>query len=396
MKRKQRTVKADIAVIGGGASGICAAIFAARAGADVIILEKNSRIGKKILSTGNGRCNFTNIDADIKNYNSDFVSSALKRFSPTVVIQFFEEIGLIAKAEDEGRVYPLCGQASAVLDVLRAELERHGVRIQAEFDAKDIKVTDDGFEIIPKEGDACHAKRVIVATGGNAAPKTGSTGGGYWLLKKLGHTVTKLTPALVQIKTSKGIQGVRAYGRVTLEGGKTDIGEIQFTSYGLSGIPVFGLAKYAKPGDGIFVDLLPDFSEQEVFELLKKRPLQTMETYLVGILNKALGQMLLKECDISPLSRSSDSLLDEEIKRIAKKIKCWRFDITGLMPWDNAQVTSGGVELCEVNSETMESRLVKNLYITGELLDIDGDCGGFNLQWAWASGFTAGSEAARV
>ncbi len=396
MKRKQRTVKADIAVIGGGASGIAAAIYASRTGADVVILEKNARIGRKILSTGNGRCNFTNIGADIKNYNSDFVSNALERFPPKAVIQFFEEIGLLAKTEDEGRVYPLCGQASAVLDVLRAELERLGVKVQTDFDVKDIKATENGFQVVSKSGEKCCAKRVIVATGGNAAPKTGSTGGGYWLLKKLGHTVTTLTPALVQIKTSKSIQGVRAYGRVTLEDGKTDVGEIQFTGYGLSGIPVFGLAKYAKPGDGIFVDLLPDYDEQEVLEILKKRPSQKMETYLVGILNKALGQMLLKECEISPLSRESDSLTDSEIIRIVKTIKNWRFDITGVMPWDNAQVTSGGVELGEINPETMESRIVKNLYVTGELLDIDGDCGGYNLQWAWASGFVAGSEAAGV
>ena len=389
-------MKNNVAIIGGGASGLIAAITAARNGAYVTVFEKNQRVGKKILSTGNGRCNFTNINANIENYNSEFAAFALKRFSPNDTISFFEEIGLLSKTEDEGRVYPLSGQAAAVLDVLRLEAERLQIAVRTEFDVSQIVKKNDGFFVVSKTGERYFADKIIVATGGMAAPKSGSDGAGYGLLKKLGHSVTGLVPSLVQIKTSKSIQGVRAYGRVTMQNGKTSKGEIQFNNYGISGIPVFGLSKYAKKGENVYIDLLPDYTHSEVLELLKKRPTQTMETYMTGILNKSLGQMLLKECGISPLSKMSDELTEKEIEKIADTLKKWRFEITGVMPWDNAQVTSGGIRLSEINAETMESRLVKNLFVTGELMDIDGDCGGFNLQWAWSSGFVAGSEAASV
>ena len=385
-------MKIDIAVIGGGESGIVAAIFAARSGKSVCILEKNPRIGKKILATGNGRCNFTNVNAKTEDYNREFVASALSRFSPQDAISFFEELGMLSKEEAEGRVYPLSGQATAVLDVLRLELARLSVKELVEFDVQKIEKTKDGFLIFSKN-EKVEAKKVIVATGGMASPKSGSDGKGYELLKAFGHHTTKLVPSLVQLKCEKSVGGVRAYGRVTTQSGKSDTGEIQFNNYGISGIPVFGIAKYVKKGESVLLDLLPDYTEDEVIKILKNRPKQTMETYLIGILNKALAHFLLKECGISPLSRMSDTLKNDEIIKIAKRIKAWRFDVTGTMPWDNAQVTAGGIELSEVNPKTMESRLCKNLYITGEVLDIDGPCGGYNLQWAWASGMLAGSEA---
>lgn len=387
-------MKIDIAVIGGGASGIMAAVFAARSGKKVCILEKNPRIGKKILATGNGRCNFTNINAGPEDYNQEFVASGFECFSPEEVISFFEEIGLLSREEAEGRVYPLSGQATAVLDVLRLELSRLSVKEIVDFDVQKIEKSGDDFIIFSKN-EKVVAKKVIVATGGMASPKSGSDGKGYELLKTFGHHTTKLIPSLVQLKTEKSVGGVRAYGKVTTLSGKSDTGEIQFNNYGISGIPVFGLAKYVKKGESVFLDLLPDYTEDEVIKILKSRPKQTMETYLIGILNKTLAHFLLKECGITPLSKMSDTLKEDEIIKIAGKIKSWRFDVTGTMPWDNAQVTAGGIELSEVNPETMESKLCKNLYITGEVLDIDGPCGGYNLQWAWASGKLAGSEAAR-
>lgn len=383
----------DVAIVGGGASGIMAAIFAARSGASVVILEKNLRIGKKILSTGNGRCNFTNMNITEKDYNSEFVKPAIERFSSNDVVDFFGELGLLSREEAEGRVYPLSGQATAVLDVLRMELDRLGVNINAEFSVDEIKKTGNSFVILGN-GKTINAKKVIIATGGMAAPKSGSDGDGYKLLKKLGHKTGPIVPSLVQLKTAKSVGGVRAYGKVSLADGRFEQGEIQFNNYGISGIPVFCLAKYVKPGDRVYLDLLPDYTLGEVIEILRKRPAQTMETYLIGILNKALGQFLLKECGISPLSRKSDTLHFEELEKIARMIKSWRFDVTGTMPWENAQVTAGGIKLDEVNKETMESRIVKGLYITGELLDIDGPCGGYNLQWAWSSGALAGGEAA--
>lgn len=389
-------MKNSIAIIGGGAAGIFAAITAARKGSAVTIFEKNPRIGKKILSTGNGRCNFTNVNASKENYNSDFVEKALDKLSAQDTMALFEDFGLLSMIEDEGRVYPASGQASAVLDVLRLELDRLGVAVRTEFDVAELQRKNDGFFVVCKTGERHFADKVIVSTGGMAAPKSGSDGSGYKLLKRLGHSVTEIKPSLVQIKTSKSIQGVRTHGRVTMENGKTAVGEIQFNNYGISGIPVFGLSKYAKKGEGVVIDLLPDLTNEQVWKLLEKRPVQSMETYMIGILNKGLGQMLLKECGISPLSKMSSELTASEKENIAKMLKKWRFEITGVMPWDNAQVTSGGISLDEINPETMESEIVKNLYVIGELLDIDGDCGGFNLQWAWSSGFVAGREAAGV
>ena len=383
-----------VAVLGGGASGIMAALAAAKYGAEVTLVEKNHRIGKKLLMTGNGRCNFTNINLKAEDYNSAFVCDAINGFAPAETIAFFREIGVISMTENGGRVYPASGQASAVLEVLLLELERRKVRVICDFDITEISKTDTGFEIVSKSGEKICADKVIVSLGGKAAPHTGSDGSGYRLLERLGHSLTPISCALVQIKTDRSIKGVRAKANVMLRD-ITENGEVQFTEYGLSGIPVFNISRYAKSGDIITLDLMPDYSEKELFEYFKTRRTQKMETYLVGIINKQLGQMLLKECGIGKLSRNSGELKEFEIEKIVKTIKNWRFTVTGKMPWENAQVTKGGIRLLEVNSKTMESKLVKGCYITGEMLDIDAPCGGFNLQWAWSSGFLAGKSASK-
>lgn len=382
-----------VAVLGGGASGIMAALTAAEYGAQVTIVEKNRRIGKKLLMTGNGRCNFTNINLKAEDYNSAFVCDALSVFSPLKTISFFKEIGLISAEEDGGRIYPKSSQASAVLEVLLLELERRNVKIICDFDVDKITKTKSGFEISGRNNKKIFADRLIASFGGKAAPSTGSDGGGYRLLQELGHSISPISPALVQLKTDRSIKGVRVKAKVTLEN-ISETGEVQFTEYGLSGIPVLDISRYAKSGDVITVDLMPDYSEEELFEYLKLRKPQKLETYLVGMINKQLGQMLLKECGVGKLSRQSSDLKDFEVKKIAEKIKNWRFTVTGKMPWENAQVTRGGIALSEIYSKTMQSKLVDGCYITGELLDIDAPCGGFNLQWAWSSGFVAGKAAA--
>lgn len=384
-----------VAVLGGGASGIMAAITASGFGSEVILLEKNHRIGKKLLMTGNGRCNLTNLKLKADNYNSAFVCDAISEFSPQDTVAFFSEIGLLTYEEEEGRVYPLSNQASAVLEVLLLELERRNIAVVCDFEVANIEKTVNGFTVSDKNGKKVDADKIIVALGGKAACKTGSDGDGYGLLKRLGHSIKEPDKALVQLKTDKSIKGVRAFGKVTLNG-RSESGEIQFTGYGLSGIPVFNLSRYAKKGDIVALDLMPDFTIDEVTEYLKKRRNQTLETYLVGILNKPLGQMLLKECDIGRLSRGSGSLEAFEVEKIAKKLKGWEFTVTDKMGWDNAQVTMGGVDLSEINPKTMESKIVRGCYITGEIADIDGICGGFNLQWAWSSGYAAGKNAAEV
>lgn len=362
-------------------------------GAEVTILEGNPRVGKKILSTGNGRCNFTNVNASDKAYNSAFTKAAMAKYPPQKVREIFAEMGLLSRVESEGRVYPASGAASAVSDILRGEVERRGVRVLTDFKTVKAEKNNGIFTVTSQNGETVRGEKLIIAAGGCAAPKSGSDGSGYDLLRQMGHKITRLVPSLVQIKTDKGIKGVRAYGRVTLENGKSEIGEIQFNDYGLSGIPVFCLSKYVKKGMKISLDLLPDMAEDEVLRYIEKRKEQPLENYLVGILNKSLGQMLLKDCGCAPLSRSSAELSRVEIERIAKYLKCWNFTVTGMMPWENAQVTSGGADVSEFNPETMESRIVKGLYAVGEVLDVDGACGGFNLQWAWASGFTAGGAA---
>ncbi|MBR4720602.1 MAG: NAD(P)/FAD-dependent oxidoreductase [Clostridia bacterium] len=384
-----------VAVLGGGASGIIAAITAARRGSEVAILEKNSRIGKKLLMTGNGRCNITNMNLKAENYNSAFVCDALNTFSAKDTIEFFKEIGLLTYEEQEGRVYPVSNQASAVLEVLRLEIERQNVTVVCDFDITKIEKYSDGFFIYSKNGEKIAANRIIVALGGKSAQNTGSDGSGYRLLTDLGHSVKTPDKALVQLKTDKSIKGVRAYAKASVNGIE-EKGEVQFTGYGLSGIPILNLSRYAKSGDVLTLDMMPDYTEDELFEYLQKRHNQNLETYLIGMLNKPLGQMLLKECDIGKLSRKSESLEDFEIKKIAKKLKGWSFIVTGKMGWDNAQVTMGGIELSEIDSKTMESKIVKNCYITGEMMDIDAECGGFNLQWAWSSGFAAGKNAAKT
>lgn len=372
---------------------MAAAISAARHGAEVIILEKNPRVGKKILSTGNGRCNFTNIDADKAGCMPNFCRYAVSEFTPEYIMNFFKDIGMLSLTE-EGRVYPKSMQASAVLDVLRAELDRLDVRVIPEFDVDFLAHEHGEFKIGGKNGKMFRSRCVIMSTGGCAAPKTGSDGTGYKILKKLGHHVTPLTPALCRIKTDKGIQGVRQYGRVYLENGKMHSGEIQFAKDALSGIPVFDLAREVKKGDSIYLDLMPEMSEEEVYSYLRKRPAVTLETYFVGILNKSLGQMFLKDCGFSPLSRNTKTLTDGEIRKIAQNLKRWKFTAQNPESWDNAQVTCGGISLDEIDDKSMQSRIVKGLYVTGELLDVDLDCGGYNLHWAWASGLLAGREAA--
>lgn len=395
MKRNLKKVGNKVVIIGGGASGLIAAITSARAGAYTVILEKNDRIGKKILSTGNGRCNFTNINAKVSDYNSDFVFSAMNKFSPQNAMDFFNELGVLPKIEDAGRVYPLSCQASCILDVLRFEAERLGILIKTNFIASKIEKNESGFCIYSKENERVSADKVVVATGGCAAPKSGSSGDGYYLLKNTGHKITNTKPALCQLMTDKGVHGVRQFAKVTIGGKYSDIGEIQFNKDNISGIPIFNISGYAEVGDKIKIDFLPDYTNEEVRKILIGRPSQSMETFLIGILNKNLALTVLKDIGIYPLSKISDTLSSDEVNKIVEALKGWEMTVTGLMPWDNAQITKGGVSLQDVNPDTLESNILKGLYITGELLDIDAGCGGYNLQWAWASGYVAGSEASK-
>lgn len=394
-----------VGIIGAGAAGLAAAISAAEEGAEVSVYESGSRCGRKILATGNGRCNMTNINADLENYHGTdpgFIRGAMKRFWVRETLEFFEELGIVPKVEDKGKVYPNSDQASSVLDVLRMRIESDGVTLVTDFNVSCVKKKNNGFEIHSFDGKRAYADRVIIAAGGKAAPNLGSSGMGYELLKAFGHTITELRPSLVQMRTAgdtaKKLKGIKFEGSAKMGENKED-GEILFTEYGLSGPPIFSLSSRYDTQRYIYLDLMPSYSEDDILNMLYMRiarnPDVSLENFFVGMINKKVGQVLLKDMGIAPLSRKSASLSDKEIKACVNCLKNWGFEITGTQSWNNAQVTKGGALTKDFNPITMESKLVKGLYAAGEVLDIDGDCGGYNLQWAWSSGIIAGRAAAK-
>lgn len=389
-----------LAIIGGGASGLAAAIAAAENGNEVTVFEKNDRVGRKILSTGNGRCNMTNIYADTVNYhgkNSGFVKGAINRFWVSETLEFFRDLGIWHKVEENGKVYPYSDQASAVLDVLRMRTETLGVIVKTKAEVKSVRKNNDGFVIELYSGGRFGADAVIVATGGKAAPDLGSTGIGYDILKSFGHKIIPTRPSLVQIKTEteivKKLKGIKIQGSVTV-GNRTEKGEILFTDYGLSGPPVFSASADFDGRQDVYLDIMPEYTKEQLEKMLLERVNAmysvTLENFFVGVLNKRVGQAILKYLKIEPLSRMSYELTETDIEKIASAMKKWRFKTEGTMSWNNAQTTKGGADTAEFNPNTMESKLVKGLYAVGEVLDIDGDCGGYNLQWAWSSGIIAG------
>lgn len=390
-----------IAIIGGGASGLVSAVFAAQNGKNTVtVYESGERVGRKILATGNGRCNMTNVNADIMNYhgkNPKFILGAKNKFWVEETLEFFDSLGIVSKTEEEGKVYPYSDQASAVLDVLRFKLDELGVNVVTSFEVQTVKENNGKFTIKAYDGRKDNADKVIIATGGKAAPNLGSKGGGYEILQTFGHSITKLSPSLVQIKTEtdvvRKLKGIKLNGNVTL-GKYSEYGEVLFTEYGLSGPAIFSLSSRFDGHKTISLDIMSEYSREQLYDMISVRvyrnPKITLENFFVGMFNKRVGQALLKFAGIEPLSRYAVTLTEKEISRICDIIKKWDFAVTGTMSWNNAQVTKGGISTDEFNPNTMESKLVKGLYATGEVLDIDGDCGGYNLQWAWSSGYLAG------
>ena len=402
-----------VAIVGAGASGLAAALTLHREGfsGKILLLERMDRVGKKILSTGNGRCNLGNIDLSPRHYHSrnpKALQAALEEMPLEKTQAFFQNSGLLLRQE-EGRLYPLCNQAAMVLDVLRLELEDAGIPMHTQAPVSKIDLGKHGYRLTLGSGEVLQATWVILATGGKAAPKLGSDGSGYDLARSLGHTVTPLYPALVPIKGRDrifhGLKGVRAQGKVRLCRGKEILaqeqGEIQFTDYGLSGIPLLQLScLLPQAGDqGILsLDLLPEQTFQQVEALLAQRAHEsryaTLEQLLLGTIPKKLAFALLKSLGFASLSRTVDTLKEQELRRIARALKDWPMEVSGTLGWDQAQVTGGGVALEEIFPQTMESKRCPGLYLTGELLDVVGDCGGYNLHWAWNTGRLAGEAIA--
>ena len=397
-----------IAVLGGGAAGMMAALAAAETpGVHVVLLERQARLGRKLAATGNGRCNLTNLSGLEGRYHGDaaFARKALSAFAPEETLRYFRLMGLLTVTEPGGRVYPLSDQAVSVVDVLRLGLESAGVEVRCGVHVDAVKRERGGFLLKWQEG-TLFAGRLIVACGGAAGAKLGGGKWGYDLLETFGHKTTTLQPSLVQLKTAgtlgRSLKGIRADAGVEIRRGNESVaknaGEVQFTEYGLSGPAVFEISRGAKPGMEVSLDLFREYSQGEVCALLSARVKalgeMTVAELFAGMLHGRLGRVVAKSVGIGesvPLS----GLRDRDISRLAAAAKDFRFEITGNMGFDGAQVTAGGIRTRDFDPVTLESRLVPGLFACGEVLDVDGDCGGYNLQWAWSSGRAAGLSAAR-
>lgn len=395
----------DVIVIGGGASGMIAALTAAENGRSVVLLERQSRVGRKLLATGNGRCNLTNYNVSPARYHgedSGFCAHALRAFDTGTTLQYFASLGLLTVSEDSGRVYPMSNMAGSVLDVLRYGLERPGIRVCTGQAVTAVKHAAEGFTV-RTETEVFAARKVILAAGGAAGSKVGGVMDGYRLAKILGHHRTALYPSLVQLKTDptypRALKGVKAEcGISILRGGERvaeNRGEVLFTEYGVSGPAIFDISRAVSTGgEGLVcaLDFFPDWETREVLDWLRLRreAMGTHEasTLLVGSCHTRLGQMLCKAAGFT--NQPAAFLTDDDLRRIAAQATGFTLPITGTCGFDQAQVTAGGLQTGEFDPRTMQSRLVPGLYACGEVLDVDGDCGGFNLQWAWSSGRLAG------
>ena len=395
----------DVIIIGGGASGMMAALAAAENGCRVTLLERQSRVGRKLLATGNGRCNLTNHNASPARYHGGdgFCAYALDAFNVGATLQFFASLGLLTVAEDSGRVYPMSNMAGSVLDVLRYALERPDIEVVTGQAVSSAKKTSGGFTV-RTETNTFHAEKLILAAGGCAGSKVGGVMDGYRLAKMLGHHRTVLYPSLVQLRTDptypRALKGIKAEcGIAILRGGERvaeNRGEVLFTEYGVSGPAVFDLSRQISTGgDGIalHLDFLPGWSREDTLAWLHSRRTalsrQEAGALLTGSVHPRLGRMLCKAAGINGGAAISE-VTDRQLEALCRRVRDLALPVTGTCGFDQAQVTAGGLRTGEFDPQTMESRLAPGFYACGEVLDVDGDCGGFNLQWAWASGRLAG------
>lgn len=396
-----------IAILGAGASGMAAALAAAeQPGCQVHLLERQSRVGRKLLATGNGRCNLTNRNLSLSSYfgeDPQFAAPSLQAFGLHDTLDFFSSLGLMTVTEPSGRVYPRTDQAGSVVDVLRFALNRPNITLHLGWEVTRVKTAEQGFVVYGPENLRCD--KVIVAMGGLAGTALGGSMAGYRLLRELGHHCTKLRPSLVQVKSGyprcPALKGVRAVcGLCITKDGvpvRRDLGEVQFTQYGLSGPAIFAVSRDVCQGPGDWVchlNLLPE--EEDPARLLRARlrPNLPAGELLTGAVHNRLGKVAVQEAGID-LQQPSSDLEDGQLRRLAQIVGDFPFRLTGTMGMDSAQVTAGGICTGEFDPRTLESRLCPGLYACGEVLDIDGACGGYNLQWAWSSGRMAGRNAGR-
>ena len=400
----------NIGIIGGGAAGMAAALAAAEyESARIVLMERQARLGKKLSATGNGRCNLSNVHAAQGGYHGDdphFHEYALNRFPPEETLQWFSGLGLYTVTEPSGRVYPYSDQANSVVDVLRFSQNCFKTQVLTDFEVMKAKKDGDRFLVTVKDR-TLEFDKLIIACGGLAGTKLGGTMSGYKLLRSFGHKCTKLRPALVQVKTSwpgvSALKGVRANCRAGIYHNgvlhRESVGEIQFTEFGLSGPVIFEISRDACQGGGEWecrLDFLPDCRTEHLLRpLMRKRHSDlNAEDLFTGILHNRLGRSLVKEAGIKA-NTLIFHLYDDQLEAVISLAKGFAVTLTEPLGMDAAQVTAGGIVTSEFDPTTMESKLVPGLYACGEVLDVDGDCGGYNLQWAWSSGRLAGLSAGK-
>ncbi len=401
----------NVAIIGGGASGLVCAIEAARGGHRVSVFEKNAKLGRKILATGNGKCNISNLHLNPTRYHGEFpqfVTPILKRFNTLTCKDFFRTLGLEMREGEAGRLYPMSHHASSVVDILVHEARELGVKFLCESEVKRIAHKGEQFELHVNDQtslfDAC-----VIASGSFAYPSLGSSGSGYAFAKCLGHTVIEPYPTLVQLLSDEAhlslANGVKIDAGVELFVSGTMRqrvqGDVLFTTYGLSGSAILDISRAASRAcvenepSWVVLDLLPTFSKEAVQSLLQKRLAyagkKSLILWLEGIIPKKLALFLIHANTLEHLT-SASLLSPKELKRLCFSLKALRLHVKGTKGFESAEVCSGGVDVREVDEKSLMSKKVKNLYFCGEVLDIDGDCGGFNLHFAWGSGYVVGQS----
>ena len=403
----------NIAVIGGGAAGLMAALTAAKAGASTTIYEHNKGVGKKILASGNGRCNIINTTAYVSDYfgsDPDFVAYALEKMPFAQFEQFCHSIGLLLDIKEDGRCYPLSNEAKSVVIALEEAVKEAGVTIHTEENVTSLSKDDKHFTVTTEQTKK-HYDKLLIATGSEAAPQLGATGDGYDFAKAFGHTIAPCYPSLVQLHVDSDIHhkmaGVKTVAEVTLYlNGKPEekiTGDVLFTRYGISGLAILDISQKASLALSEFqhvsvgLNLLPRYNRQALSTLLQKLlsavPNHTLQTAFCGILSTKIVPHLLKSSKIDA-TKCASSLNTKEIKKLAHQIQDWRFEIIDTHGFKHAEVSGGGVSTKEVSQKNMESKLVPGLYFAGEVLDIVGKRGGYNFNFAWASGILAGKALA--
>ena len=408
--KMENVITADIAVIGGGAAGLTAAIEAKQSAPslNVVIAERLDRTGKKILVTGSGRCNLTNRNISGGDYHGSlpFVMDIIKKTKNTE--EFFRSLGVLCTADEEGRVYPYSKSAASVLSALRLKIKSLDIPEICGFKAEKIDKIKNGFTVSAEDGRIIKCRRIIAACGGYASPANGTDGAALKMFREMGVKTAKICPAVAPLRVDpasvKGLKGVRVHGRVSAVSGdkvlKTEEGEIQFTENCISGICVFDLAYLFSEYEGklsVKADLMPEYSEKQLTDILKDikttRNDCTLEEFLNGLFVKNLAVFIMKKSIELPLTEPVSSLNDKDLSKIAVTIKNLAFKITGCSSWQNAQVTSGGIHAGEID-DSLCLKKEKGIFFAGEILDTDGKCGGYNLEWAWSSGMWAGSNCA--